>query len=207
LALLCNINIKTVQKWQKRTQVQDQICGAKKGSRSSLSLLEEEIVCQARLKTLLPLDDLYIMLKKQIPHLTRSNLHRCLQRNKVSRLGDILPGREEVEKKQFKDYPVGYLHMDTAEVHTERQEHYLFVAMDRTSKYAHVEAYDNKRIETSRVFLQNVIAQYPYKIHKILTSNGIGFTYELLPKEKRPKDKLHAFEGTQVQNSSRKDTR
>jgi len=47
----------------------------------------------------------------------------------------------------------------------------LFVAIDRTTKYAYVEVYDNKRIETSKAFLENTLKQYPYKVEKILTDN------------------------------------
>ena len=194
LALRYAVNVKTIQKWQKRTQIQDQVCGAKKGAASVLSFLEEEIICQTRLKTLLSLDDLYIALKKQIPHLTRSNLHRCLERNQMSRLSDILPQQTKGEKKKFKDYPIGYLHIDTAEIRIQKEKYYLFVAIDRTSKYVYVEVHQNKTIENSKVFLQNLIDHYPYLINKILTDNGMEFTYELLIEQKRPKDKLHAFD-------------
>jgi hypothetical protein len=37
-------------------------------------------------------------------------------------------------KKKFKAYPIGYFHIDIAEVHTEEGRLYLFVAIDRTSK-------------------------------------------------------------------------
>ena len=175
LAVRYHLNVKTVQKWQKRDGVEDQICGAKIGDNSSLSSLEEEIICQTRLKTLLPLDDLWVVLKKEIPALTRSNLHRCLVRNKMSRLVDLVPADEKgsIEKKKFKDYPLGYLHIDCSEIRINGIKYYLFVAIDRTSKYVYVEVYDNKRIETSKLFLENTIKQYPYKINKILTDNGM----------------------------------
>jgi transposase-like protein/transposase len=196
LAERYHINVKTVQKWQKRTTVQDETCGAKQGDNSSLSSLEEEIICQMRLKTLLPLDDLLLVLKEEIPALTRSNLHRCLKRNKLNRLVDLLPAdeKEPATKKNFKDYPLGYLHIDCSEIRINGCKYYLFVAIDRTSKYVYVEVYDNKRMETSKLFLENTLKQYPYKINKILTDNGMEFTYELLLKEKRPKTRLHPFD-------------
>ena len=196
LAERYHINVKTAAKWQKRDSVEDQICGAKIGDNSSLSSLEDEIICQTRLKTLLPLDDLWVVLKKEIPALTRSNLHRCLQRNKLSRLSDLLPEveKESGKKKKFKDYPFGYLHIDCSEIRINGTKYYLFVSIDRTSKYVYVEVYDNKRIKTSKLFLENTIKQYPYKINKILTDNGIEFTYKLLIKEKQPKNRLHAFD-------------
>jgi hypothetical protein len=64
--------------------------------------------------TLLPLDD---SLQVTIPHLTRSSLHRCLQRHGISRLPYI--DGETKAKKKFKQYPVDYFHINIAEVRTE----------------------------------------------------------------------------------------
>ncbi len=71
-----------------------------------------------------------------IPHLTRSSLHRCLQRHGISRLLEI--EGDKPEKKRFKPYPIGYFHIDIAQVSTEEGKLYLFVAIDRTSKFAFV---------------------------------------------------------------------
>ena len=51
-----------------------------------------------------------------IPHLTRSSLHRCLQRHGISRLSEI--DGDKPAKRRFKPYPIGYLHTDIAEVQT-----------------------------------------------------------------------------------------
>jgi hypothetical protein len=50
-----------------------------------LSIEEEAIVVAFRRHTLLPLDDCLYALQVTIPHLTRSSLHRCLQRHGISR--------------------------------------------------------------------------------------------------------------------------
>ena len=42
-----------------------------------------------RKHTLLPLDDCLYALQATIPHLTRSSLHRCLQRHGISRLPEV----------------------------------------------------------------------------------------------------------------------
>lgn len=53
-----------------------------------------------------------------MPRLSRSALPRCFQRHGISRRP--LPEADgPPPKKQFKDYPIGYLHVDFAEVHTE----------------------------------------------------------------------------------------
>ena len=45
-----------------------------------LSETEEAMIVAFRRHTLLPLDDCLYALQPSIPHLTRSALHRCLQR-------------------------------------------------------------------------------------------------------------------------------
>jgi hypothetical protein len=44
-------------------------------------------------------------LQPTIPHLSRSALHRCLQRRAISRLPEV--GGDEPAKKRFKRYPRG----------------------------------------------------------------------------------------------------
>ena len=80
---------------------------------------EEEAMCVAasRRHALLPLDDCLYALQPTIPHLSRSTLHRCYQCHSISRLPDIAGNKPA--KKKFKSYPIGYFHIDIAEVQTE----------------------------------------------------------------------------------------
>jgi transposase-like protein len=71
-----------------------------------------------------------------LPHLSRSALHRCLQQRAISRLPEV--GGDKHAKKRFKRYPIGYFHLDLAEVRTAEGKLNLFVAIDRTSKFAFV---------------------------------------------------------------------
>ena len=66
--------------------------------------------------TLLPLDDCLYAMQATIPHLTRSSLHRCLQRHGISRLPEV--EGDKPAKKKLKPYPIGYFHIDIAEVST-----------------------------------------------------------------------------------------
>jgi hypothetical protein len=52
----------------------------------------------------------------------------------------------------------------------------LFVAIDRTSKFAYVELHEKAGKMVSAQFLRNLIERLPYKIHTILTNNGVQFT-------------------------------
>ena len=77
LAKRLSLNPKTVAKWRKSSSVEDKKSGAKQVC-SSLSEIEQQVICEFRRTTKLPLDDCYIALKEKIPALMRSNLYRCL---------------------------------------------------------------------------------------------------------------------------------
>ena len=111
------VNPKTIAKWRKRTSVADRRTGPAPKS-TVLSLQQEAVVVAFRRHTLLPLDDCLYALQATIPELTRSSLHRCLQRHKISRLPDVDGDRPR--RKKFKSYPIGYFHIDIAEVRTEQ---------------------------------------------------------------------------------------
>ena len=74
------IDPKTVAKWRKRVTVENLRTGPKEPRSTVLTEGEEAAVVAFRRHTLLPLDDCLYALQPSIPHLTRSALHRCLQR-------------------------------------------------------------------------------------------------------------------------------
>jgi len=97
-----------------------------------------------------------------------------LQRHGISRLPDV--AGDKPKRKKFKRYPIGYIHVDIAEVRTEGGKLRLFVAIDRTSKFTYVELHEKAGEMIAAQFLRHLIEQLPYKIHTILTDNGIQFT-------------------------------
>ena len=113
LAKRHGVNQKTIAKWRKRSSVCDQRTGPKEPRSTVLSVEEEAIIVAFRRHTLLPLDDCLYALQATIPHLTRSSLHRCLQRHGISQLPKV--GDEVAAKRKFKAYPIGYFHIDIAE--------------------------------------------------------------------------------------------
>jgi hypothetical protein len=108
--------------------------GPKEPRSSVLTGAEEAMIVAFRRLTLLPLDDCLYALQPSIPHLSRSALHRCLQRHDISRLPDV--EGDKPKRQQFKRYPIGFFHIDIAEVQTAEGKLHLFVAIDRTSKFA-----------------------------------------------------------------------
>ena len=174
LAKRYGINQKTVAKWKKRVSVADLPTGPREPKSTVLSIEEEAIIVAFRKHTLLPLDDCLYALQPTIPHLSRSSLHRCLQRHGIGRLPDV--EGDKPAKKKFKSYPIGYFHIDIAEVQTAEGKLYLFVAIDRTSKFAYAELHEKAGKMAAAQFLRNLIATVPYAIHTVLTDNGIQFT-------------------------------
>ena len=167
LAKRYNLNPKTVLKWKHRTTTSDAPMGPKNPSSTVLSQEEEALIVTFRRHTLLPLDDCLYTLQETIPHLTRSSLHRCFQRHGISRLPTS--DKKNEAKKPFKKYPIGYFHIDIAQVHTEEGRLYLFVAIDRTSKYAYVELHQRATRRIATTFLKTLIEVVPYKIHTLRT--------------------------------------
>ena len=167
------INVKTVAKWRKRETLEDRKTGPTEPRSTVLSSSEEAMVVAFRRHTLLPLDDCLYALQPSIPHLMRSALHRCLQWHGISRLPDM--EGDKPKRQKFKRYPIGYFHIDIAELRTHEGKLYLFVAIDRTSKFAVAQLVDKANRKTAWEFLEAVLEAVPYKIHTILTDNGIQF--------------------------------
>jgi transposase InsO family protein len=125
LAKRYGINTKTVAKWRKRSSVTYLPTGPREPRSTELTLAEEAIIVAFRRHTLLPLDDCLYALQATIPTLTRSALHRCLQRHGISRLP---------------------------------------------------ETEGDKPTRVAADFLRVLLKVVPYRIHTVLTDNGIHFT-------------------------------
>jgi transposase InsO family protein len=167
------VNPKTVAKWRRRAVVTDAPMGPKECRSTILSKEEEALVVAFRRHTLLPLDDCLYALQATIPHLTRSALHRCFQRHGISRLPEV---EGEKPKRAFKSYPIGFFHIDIAEVRTGEGKLLMLVAVDRTSKFAFAELHERVTRRVAADFLRRLIAAVPYKVHTVLTDNGTHFT-------------------------------
>src|ERR687893_2661002 len=118
LARRFGISPTTVQKWCKRATTADAKMGPKEARSTVLTPSEEAIIVAFRRHTLLPLDDCLYGLQPTIPHLTRSSLHRCLERHGISRLPEVEGGKPR--KQRFAAYPIDYFHIDIAKVSTEQ---------------------------------------------------------------------------------------
>jgi hypothetical protein len=163
----------------------------------SLTPLEEAAAVTFRQKTLLSLDDCLHALQREIPSLTRSSLHRLYQRHGISQLPR--DSRQKREKKPFKRYPIGYLPIDISEVRTGEGKAYLFVAVDRASKFVHACLYHQMTRQIAADFLEATPAVVPYRVHTVLTDNVFSLRRR---QAQRPISRLSSMSSVTVTGSS-----
>jgi hypothetical protein len=71
----------------------------------------------------------------------------------------------------------GLFPIDIAEVQTAEGKLHLYVAIDRTSKFAFVQVVRKTGRTSAPAFLVALINAVPYRIHTVLMDNGIQFTF------------------------------
>ena len=100
-----------------------------------------------------------------------------LRREGLSKLADLqpVPQGEEAPKKTFKDYEPGYLHIDIKylpKMPDESARRYLYVAIDRATRWVFLRTYRDQTERSSVDFLRRVHKATPFKITKLLTDNA-----------------------------------
>lgn len=163
----------TVTKWRGRTTTADAPMGPTAPHSTVLSPEEEAMAVEFRRRTLLPLDDVLGCLRDTIPKLTRSSLHRRLERHSVSRLPED-PHKASRQGK-FAETAIGYVHIDISELRLAEGKLNMVLAIDRVSKFTYVEFRDDAGTMNGADFLRGVVAAFPYAIHTVLTDNGMAF--------------------------------
>ena len=194
LAVSYGLNPKTVAKWRRRATTADQPMGPSRPRSTVLTEAEEAIVVEFRRRTLLPLDGVLGCLREAIPTLGRSALHRCLVRHRISRL----PRDEDKASKRqrFAETTIGYVHIDVCELRLARGKLFMFLAIDRVSKLTYVAFMDANTKANGAAFLREVVAAFPYRIHTVLTDNGMAFAD--LPKNRGRYPEIEAVFGGHI---------
>ncbi len=199
LARKFGINRHTVRKWKNRDSQQDH-SHCPKRLNTTLSPMQEIIVVALRETLLLPLDDLLVVTRKHINEkVSRAGLGRLLRREGVSNLRELYPKEEEEEKpkKTFKDYAPGFIHIDLKylpRMPDQKSRSYLYVAIDRATRWVYLEVMDDKTALSAKLFLKSVIKNAPIKIEKILTDNGKEFTDKYCATGERKPTGRHLFD-------------
>ena len=194
LAARYGLNPRTVAKWRKHTTTADRAMGPSRPHSSVLTEAEEAIVVEFRRRTLLPLDDVLGCLREAIPALSRSALHRCLQRHGISRLpqGEVKASK----RRRFAETRIGYVHIDVCELRLAEGKLFMFLAIDRVSKFTHVAFFDANTKLNGAAFLRQVVAAFPYRLHTVLTDNGMAFAD--LPRNRGRHPEIEAIFGGHI---------
>lgn len=198
-AKVFNITRATAAKWLKRDDVQDRSHRAHT-LHTTLSATQEALVLSLRETLYLPLDDLLYVTRQYInAEVSRSGIARLLKRHSMSKLADVIPkaeGETISPKKTFKDYEPGFIHIDIKylpQMPDETSRRYLFVAIDRATRWVFMQTYGDMTEARSVDFLRRLKLASPIKITKILTDNGSQFTDRFTSKDKKPTGQ-HAFD-------------
>jgi hypothetical protein len=160
---------------------------------------QELIVMALRTTLLLPTDDLLAVTQEFInPAVSRSSRGGCLRRHGISNLSKLLADKsdEPAVSKTFKDYEPGFLHIDIKywlQMPDETKRRYLFVAIDRATRWVFMEIYADQTESSSTNFLGKVKAACPIKIAKLLTDNDSQFTDRFTSTKKEPSGR-HLFD-------------
>ena len=203
LAKRYNITRATARKWKGRDTPED-LSHRPHTLHTTLTPVQEAITVELRCLLLLPLDDLLAVVREFInPDVSRAGLGRCLRRHGVSNLRELAAkargvagdGQDKVVKT-FKDYEPGFVHMDIKylpQMPDESQRRYLFVAIDRATRWVFMHIYADQSENSSVDFLERLELAAPMKIVKLLTDNGSQFTDRFTNKKREPSGR-HKFD-------------
>jgi integrase-like protein len=100
----------------------------------------------------------------------------------LSRRPPPAPGRPRRGQGTFKDYDLGFVHIDIKHLPKlqtadgERCKRYLYVAIDRRSRSVHLAVKDDETEKSAVAFLKEAAAAFPFRLTHVLTDNGSCFT-------------------------------
>jgi transposase InsO family protein len=183
LAERYGVATETTRKWRKRGPAE---CKDRSSRPHKLpwKATEEEraVVCALRRATGFPLDELTFVVRHFLPRLSRDNVYRILKAAGLSRRP--APATPERAAAKFREYELGFVHLDVKHLPKlrtadgELRRRYLFVAIDRRSRSAHLAVRDDETEASAKAFLGEALAAFPFRITRILTDRGSCFTAE-----------------------------
>ena len=194
LAARYGVTEQTIYKWKKREVFTDRSHTAHR-LQTTLTPAQEAIAVELRRTLLLPLDDLLAVTREFLcPAASRSGLDRCLRRHGVGNLNALKP---KPTHKAFKSYEPGFVHVDVKylpQMPGESKRRYLFVAIDRATRWVYVQIKSNKTAGSAHAFLKALHKSCPIKITRLLTDNGKEFTDRLFASREREPSGNHEFD-------------
>jgi len=183
LARRHGVSTETVRKWRKRGPAE---CRDRSSRPHKLpwkaSEEERAVVGELRRATGFPLDELTFVVRHFLPHLDRDNIYRILKAAGLSRRP--APAAPERAAAKFQEYELGFVHMDVKHLPKlrtadgELRKRYLFVAIDRRSRFVHLAVRDDETEASAVAFLEEALAAFPFRVTHVLTDRGSCFTAE-----------------------------
>jgi transposase-like protein len=147
LAERFGITEQTVYKWRKRDSVED-LSHTPHRLQTTLTPAQEAVAVALRKTLLVSLDDLLAVVREFLnPNASRSGLDRCLRRHGVGNLREMAD---------------------------ETARRYLFVAIDRATRWVFIRIFEARTAANARRFLRDLERACPLRIRTILTDNGKG---------------------------------
>ncbi len=196
LARELGIHSRTVARWKNRQDVVDRSTRPHRLA-TTMTEWEEGLIVELRRRLALPLDDIVEAMRRCINQkLSRSAIHRCLQRYGLS--ARLTPKTAPAATFQT-DTPAGFIHIDVKYLPPlNRHRSYAYVAIDRATRFVYREILADRRAQTAAGFLARFLDRFPLSVHTILTDNGSAFTDRFaVDKKGKPHDKPsgdHAFD-------------
>jgi hypothetical protein len=181
LAQRYSVSTETIRKWRKRGPADCQDHSSRPHTLPWKATEEERaIVCALRRATGFPLDDLTFVVTYFLPHLNRDAVYRIL---KAEGLGRLPPAsRSRKPNGTFKDYDLGFVPVDVKHLpklrtsNGESRKRYLYVAIDRASRFVHLAVKDDETERSAVAFLQEALMAFPFQVTHGLTDRGSCFT-------------------------------
>jgi transposase InsO family protein len=177
LAERFGVTPQTIYKWRKRDSVEDRSHTPHR-LQTTLTPAQEAVAVALRKALLISLDDLLAVVREFLnPNVSRSGLDRCLRRHGVGNLRDLQAKAARPKGSAFKAYEPGYIHVDVKylpQMADESSRRYLFVAIDRATRWVFIRIFKAKTAANARRFLRDLERACPIRIRTILTDRAIG---------------------------------
>ena len=202
LAERFGVTPQTIYKWRNRDSVEDRSHTPHR-LQTTLTPAQEAVAVALRRTLLVSLDDLLAVVREFLnPNASRSGLDRCLRRHGIGprdngNLRDLKAKAPKPKHSAFKAYEPGYLHIDVKylpQMADEGRRRYLFVAIDRATRWVFIRVYNSKTAANARRFLRDLERACPIRIRTVLTDNGKEFTDRLFGLRKRAATGEHEFD-------------
>src|SRR5271169_62075 len=133
LARELGVHSRTVARWKSRQEVVDRSTRPHRLA-TTMTEWEEALIVELRRALALPLDDIVEAMRRCInPALSRSAIHRCLQRHGWSAR---LTPQQAPAAAFHTDAPAGFVHLDVKYLPPlHRRRSYAYVAIDRATRF------------------------------------------------------------------------